>query len=290
MFGQKKAQQNNGYPDLTGKDAIGVLSDFEPLINLVDQDGSTIVSFDSNFRYDLDREAKAEMLGMNLKEKGNAISFKVDDVQITEVAPNGMQFATANVLMNLKQIINQESSESRYVLHTLSLALPAVSRNDDGSFNHLSLIDIRMALADKIVDAASFALDNYLGGDKALQAQHGTTASQERAAHLNIWSNNEQKSVAASKPTLWSLFQTWPLFKKIGAGVLALFVGWMFIVFVSGFFKPSFPSAMVEADVLNQLQNSPEATNAQVQLTRETLKQMGLDPANVQSDLGCLAH
>ena len=48
--------------------------------------------------------------------------------------------------------------------------------------------------------------------------------------------------------------------------------------------------AATDAATIAQASTSPEATNAQVELTRETLKQMGLDPGKVQSDLGCFAH
>ncbi|MCP2041176.1 hypothetical protein L1281_001770 [Neisseria sp. HSC-16F19] len=292
-----------GKYEVTAGEQLGVLAQFEPMFSLSDQDGSTVINFDSNFRYDLDREAKAEVLDINLKEKGNSVSLKVENVAIAEVDPSGMQFVTADVMLKLKKAQNGVNSDRAQVLHKLALALPALSRDASGNFTHLSLIDIRMALADKIADAASFALESYFG--KIQPAGQAASAFQSRAAHLNVWAEGQaattqEPAAATAKPetaaaatvapatTIWGLFKTWPVWKKAVTGVFALFMGWLVLVYASGFVRPV--SSLGGADTIAQLQTSPEAHNAQVELTRQTLKEMGLDPANVQSDLGCLAH
>lgn len=292
-----------GKYEVAAGEQLGVLAQFEPMFSLSDQDGSTVINFDSNFRYDLDREAKAEVLDINLKEKGNSISLKVENVAIAEVDPSGMQFVTADVVLKLKKSQNGESNDSTHVLHKMALALPALSRDASGNFTHLSLIDIRMALADKIADAASFAFESYFG--KIQPAAPAASAFQSRAAHLNMWAEGQaapaqESGAAATRPetvaaapaapatTIWGLFKTWPVWKKAVTGVFALFMGWLVVVYASGFVRPI--NAVGGADTIAQLQTSPEVHNAQVELTRQTLKEMGLDPANVQSDLGCLAQ
>jgi len=249
-----------------------ILETFEPLISIYQDGEQKIICFDSNFRNDLNREAKTKTVSTGDKN----ISFKVGEPVLKETYSDGMQIVEADILISV--------SGHQSVLHQLNLALPAVSKNEDGSFNHMGLLDIRMILADKIADAASAALENYFGTGGQSSGHPKEDNLRHRAEALNVW---RQSDPIPANPTLWSVFGGWKPWKKVAAVLTA---GLVSVAVVSAAISLLSAPAATDAATIAQASTSPEAANAQVALTRETLKQMGLDPGKVQSDLGCLAH
>ena len=148
----------------------------------------------------------------------------------------------------------------------------------------MGLLDIRMILADKIADAASAALENYFGAGGQSSVHPKENNLRHRAEALNVW---RQSDPVPEKPTLWSVFGSWKPWKKVATVLTA---GLVSVAVVSAAISLLSAPAATDAATIAQASTSPEATNAQVELTRETLKQMGLDPGKVQSDLGCFAH
>lgn len=260
------------------KQIQNVLETFEPIFSIHNQNhGDTpkvVIAFDSNFRNDLNREAKTETIST-----AEGLSFKLEKPVLQETDPDGMQFVSANILMT---VAGQQKK-----LHTLLLALPAISKNKDGSYNYLSLLDIQMTLSDKVVDSAASALEDYVAGRTSSNKQTVSNDVRRKADALNVWNKPGHETTTSTKPTLWSVIRSLKRWQKIAGGIVA--VGLAAIVILPTADMLTKPTAADPSNIA-EMQISPETTNAQVALTRETLKQMGLDPSKVQSDLGCLAQ
>lgn len=262
-----------------------VLDTFDPIIFIEEKDNVTAVTFDSNFRNDLNRGPKLIFLKHNYFHKGCSLSITLEEINITE-EKNGMQLVDAIVHLNAKS--SSPDDEEKIILHKMNLALPAIAKNGD-NFQYLNLFDITVDLKDRLADSVSSAMESHVRSDFV---QNENAVQSTQIAALNPWNqvNQDQNDffLQDKKPsnTILSLFKMWPVWKKATFSMVCLLVLFSLAINIKGLI---FTNSSVNTAVAKEFKNNPEAIDAQVNLTRETLKGMGLDPTNVQNDLGCLA-
>lgn len=262
-----------------------VLDNFDPIIFIEEQDNVTAVTFDSNFRNDLNRGPKLIFLKHNYFLKGCSLSITLEEVNIVE-EKDGMQLVDAIVQLNAKS--SSPDDEEKIILHKMNLALPAIAKNGD-NFQYLNLFDITVDLKDKLADSVSSAMESHVRSDFV---QNENAVKSTQIATLNPWNqlNQDQDNFfpqgKKSSNTILSVFKMWPIWKKVTFSMICLLVFFSLAINVKDLI---FTNSDVDKTVAKEFKNNPEVLDAQVNLTRETLKGMGLDPTNVQNDLGCLA-
>lgn len=246
-----------------------VLDLFDPMIVFEEKNEVSVVTFDSNFRNDLNREAKILYLKDNFLAPNCSLAVSVEDIEIVN-EEEGMQIVEADVYLHTQSGENKDKIK----LHNMRLALPAISKNDD-KFVYLSRLDLTLTLKDKVVDSAAKAMEACAyGGRKNEEVS--------KIAALNPW--NEVTNT--QNLSILGVIKTWSIWKKLTVSVVSVLVIFSCLAYFKNLI---FATSGINETVLMETQNNSESLDAQVRLTRETLKGMGLDPTKVQNDLGCLA-
>lgn len=250
------------------KEIITLLGEFQPYISIFTENDITVINFDSNMTYDLNREPKKIHLEDNYFKKNTFISMKVGDVKLINGKDN--KFLEADIDLYLG--INGFEDKKKVNLHKIKFLASELEEID--------IYKIKLLLNDKVADAVSQALDQNYSSDVMNYQANDNSSKTHRLNGPDINELGSQSDIQKNS----SKRKTWKYGKKLGIGILSLFIVTTSLWGVKSFlFNSTEPS-------ITEIQNNPDAINAQVQLTRETLKSMGLDPSKVESDLGCLAQ
>lgn len=259
-----------------------VLINFEPLVRIFSwntENNEVAISFDSNFSYDSARTPKMVIFSLKTKESFNALGFSVNTTEFEH--KNGVTTCTTKITISQQNSTvtsdTDESSEKiEYLLGSMDLVLPAVgSKNNQHIYIEESVI--QEAVRDSILDEYSFALDQYLNNRTIQPTAVAVTPSQEL--------QYQSQTMSISKHTKASTGFKWYQWAGIVLGTL--FILW---IIASAIGAASSKNSAIDNAVLNAMQQDPSAVDSQVKLTRETLKEMGLDVSGNNADLGCLAQ
>lgn len=251
-----------------------ILNDFNPIIEFSIQDGVSVIVFDSNFIKDLNREPKMVYLQHNFFQKGGSISIECEQINFENDSEIKKLVLKTNI--NLIGILctNNVKIEEKILLHQIRLVVGEPVEK----FENLPNTDIYLSLKDKIADATAIAFESLNGN--FINDSTKTAIDTSKSIQDGI-SPKEDKEIKNQK------LRNFPFLKsRISKGIFIFLIGFFVAYFA---FKANNSSSFRQIGAAD-MQNDPNAINAQVQLTRETLKSMGLDPSKVQSDLGCLAQ
>jgi hypothetical protein len=239
----------------TSDSPINILEEFNPYIGIAVKDDTTVVTFDSNYYIDVNREPKVIFLKNNYLQKGGSISIKLGDVALIDAPNVGAMTVNADINLYASLDIHCQddadakqsfTAEEKITLHQLQLLIPNIDQVADANSK------LRLIISDKIADAVATAFDNSMGDTLKKTVYPSTIKDITKNKYINV-----------------------KFITLVLATALIMYAGYAFM----------HPEQKHTSEVLE----SPEAINAQVELTRETLKSMGLDTSEVQSDLGCLA-
>lgn len=262
------------------------MEQFNPEIRIVAVDqGDVVVMFDSASEFDAARSPKA----LRISRKFSELSIDVGDFVETVERDGGMEYR-GEVSLVVKSALNDE------VKHTLAapvLWIKAASRNRKKGavpYNFYSASDVTMAVRVGVATALGHALAEFFEKEDQLdsfvrmpaQAAVAQTISESRAAQpggrvglpVRQYSN---ASPAANKQQFRK--------KVLLAAVVAPLAVYGLLWLGGTVAKKPDPIQNAVARVMKQ---DPKSMQAQVELTKETLKQMGLDPGK-SGDIGCLA-
>lgn len=253
---------------------IAELADFNPELHLFRDDDRTLVVFDTNLACDQKRAPRSVAL-----KPFDSITLKVEGFD----QPEDKDGATV-----VKGIIALEASDGTHTLADCELVFaPAPQKGgkrrpaQTAAEPVFPVADVEYLVRQRVSDALSAALVRYGSVLETVPyaAPAGAVAVQAPAQGAGLLAAPPRplvggNRVAANGKAGWKRY-------AVAAAIP--------LVLVAGFFavvgKKKDP---LEMAVANAMAQDPKMIEAQVNLTQETLKQMGLDPGKA-ADLGCLA-
>lgn len=253
---------------------IAELADFNPELNLFRDYDRMLVVFDTHLACDRKRAPRSVAL-----KTFDSIALKIDGFD---------QFEYKEGATVVKGVIALDVGEGSQTLAECELVFAPQKggkkrTSQTAAESVFPVADVEYLVRQSVSDALSAALVRYgsvlettlfaTGGSVAVQAPAkgvGLLAAPQRPLVGGIGGNR----VAANGKAGWKRY-------AVAAAIP--------LVLVAGFFavvgKKKDP---LEMAVANAMAQDPKMIEAQVNLTQETLKQMGLDPGKA-ADLGCLA-
>lgn len=258
------------------------LPDFAPELRVVARGTASnrlVLSFDTATDIDLQRSPRVVMVDTT---GVLSISTSVDDLKCEDSALRRYVTGKINLLTN-----TGEDDPAKYLLADFKLALECDGKRDkEGKFSfppeHEIEQIVRQGVADAFADASldmvadpvvagvsSGSMDSrrYEGGDSQSWMPRPALGY---AGTGSIRANAGTSKARMSKKMLAFL------------GVLGV------LLLVAVFRIMAAPSDPVQVAVNKALANDPRARDEQIEITRQTLREMGLDPGK-NGDLGCLA-
>jgi len=258
---------------------------FAPGLHVYEAEGHLHIVFDSQSASDVNRSTRVVRIPNSFKQLSIATYGFTD-------SEDGGRFQTilGKVLVNAK---SQNDENTEYELADIKLTLVAdvdrggsVLKVDPSEISYTIRQACSAALSEALFEhyqryiaAKAFpeATLHHGGGSQQRQFKEGpiTRAS---GVHGAGPSSRPQQSQGAEAPGFW---------RRHGLKVACAIPPTILVVLLLGaYIKP--PSSPVDSAVARQMANDPESIKAQVDLTKQTLQSMGLDPGQ-GGDLGCLA-
>lgn len=269
------------------------MEQFNPVLNIVAVDESdVVVTFDFGSTNDEGRAPKALRIGRKFTE----FSMTVTSFEALGQDETGERKEYRGVVKLVIKPVDGEIEE--YVLAEPRLWLHAESRNrKKGSqlYNYHSADVVTRAVRNGVADAVSRALAGFYGKegqvDTLMRApglsgggSESVTMSESRKIPNGL--TNAVQSLIA--PVVAANDEQGEK-KRFRRNVIAAAIATPLIVFsllsLGGALKKNDP---IQDAVAKAMAHDSRSTQAQVELTKETLKQMGLDPGK-SGDIGCLA-
>lgn len=234
------------------------MKSFEPIIHIIEDQQSLLVMFDSGWDHDVTRMPRLVRVTLPIQD----LSWKMDAEQLPldESIPS----------YPISLIVKSSDGESSY-------ALGSITPEKSGGQAHAG------AIYQGIANSFSRALLLYLS-QKSQPVVPSVEIGQKAGSPVHrgkpqaIGSYDDGRS-NRSRPILKSVAQAAAV-----AVVLVAVTGF----FVSIPFMGSNAADPIQTAVAQNMAQDPASITAQVELTKETLRQMGLDPG-AAGDLGCLA-
>lgn len=256
------------------------LPDFAPELRVVARGTASnrlVLAFDTATDIDLQRSPRVVMVDTT---GVLSISTSVDDLQYEDSVLRRYVTGKINLLTNAGA-----GDPAKYLLADFKLALECDGKRDkEGKLNfppeHEIEQTIRQGVADAFADASldmvadpisATATDGhpYIGGEPQ------AWVARPALAYAAAGASAVRTSTAASKT-------------RMSKKMLA-FLGVLGVLLLVAVFKiMAAPSDPVQVAVNKALANDPRARDEQIEITRQTLREMGLDPGK-NGDLGCLA-
>ena len=249
------------------------LPDFQPDLRVVARGTASnrlMVLFDT--ATDADRKRTPRLVTINT-EGVKSIMPSVEDLIVAETVGD-KQLVTGKIYL----LAEGGSDPAKYLLSDFALELLSSGRpNKEGAFPFPPLSEIDQALRQGVADAFSDA-SLYLLSSPA-------EPSQAVVQGVSPWSGmmpapafaHHGRASDAATPSQRKRMLT----LMIGIPLLVMALVW-------GVFKIITPRDPVQAAVAQALATDPRARDEQIEITRATLREMGLDPGK-SGDLGCLA-
>lgn len=262
------------------------LPDFVPELRVVANGSAShrlVLVFDTATDLDLLRSPRIVMVDT---EGVTSITTSVEDLAVEETLLR--QFATGKI-----QLVTQKGAAegSKYLLADFKILIEAVGKPDKGGkMNFPPASEIEQLIRQGVADAFSEASIDMIHNDQSAAATSSPSSlvdqgpSRSAAAWGPRLAMAQQGVGHGSGATRGSAGSRAHMSKKMMAA-LALLA----LLLVVAIFKIATASNdPVQVAVNKALANDPRARDEQIEITRSTLKEMGLDPGK-NGDLGCLA-
>ncbi len=250
------------------------MDNFAPELRIFGNDEQLVVAFDSLSRMDVKRAARSIQIPATFKQ----LSFALDGFDsATDVGGRRTVAGKINLIST-----EANGGDTKHELASCQFVLPANGKPKNGVFQFPTVEQVEFAVRQGVSDALVAALTNFYSvGSSDVVAGHqvvmtpaysgmGATPAVPEASRRRAAANDEPK--ASRRKMALAI---------VGAPVLIWFLAW-------GGAKVFTPSAPVQDAVARAMTQDPASVASQVELTKQTLQQMGLDPGQ-SGDIGCLA-
>lgn len=269
-----------------------MLEQFNPKMQIVAVDAdNALITFDSAAEYDMERSPIAMRVARNFSE------IKLHVADVVDV-PDGDRDSKRAFRTKLKLSVKSGNGELReHDLATFHLQISALSKPKRGApaTDFPTAAAVTNAVRQGVASALAEALNDFASREGELALGHHIASAPYPTA---LGATGNLKATAARMPSMaQSLLKgrgaaneadlDRKKFRKqmITAAIVTplIVIGAMWAISS----KPV-PADPIQDAVAQAMIQSPAAAQAQVELTKETLKQMGLDPG-AAGDTGCLA-
>ena len=224
-----------------------------------------IITFDSNFICDQNRNVQITVVDKKFFDSNPQCILKKKE-EFDNV--DGNTKCSYDLILEPRS----EASGTKNVINIASMQfhIPAIEYSKkEQKYQYIEENIVEAIIREKVIDIFSEAMDNYL-----ICQQMPIQELKAIPSELNrnvIYSNSEE--VKKTKNSL-----KW--YHWLGMGVAA--------ILLISFMTPK--KTPIDTAVYNAMQQDPASVESQVELTKKTLKEMGLDVNNTGSDLGCLTE
>lgn len=246
---------------------------FTPDLRIFANEDALVVHFDTRSPLDTQRAARCVQVSKNFKQLSFALEG-FDAQSITDDVGKGYRSIGGKIVLTV--ITDASSEEKRFDLAYCNFVLPAIGGKPKkgGVFHFIPTEQFEYVVRQGVSTAFSAALSEYCNScrSQGISIVGSQLQSTPTVQGVNVTSGAANDDNAFKRKLVMSV---------IAAPILTLFVAWG----GSSFFNQSSP---IEEAVARQMVQDPESIAAQVELTKQTLKQMGLDPGQ-SGDIGCLA-
>ena len=254
------------------------LTDFAPELRVVARGTASnrlVIVFDTATDLDLKRSPRIVMIDT---EDVTSIATSVDEITVEDQVLHQVVSGTINLLTQ-----KNSNEPVKYLLAQFQLQLDgAVKGAKDGKliFQPLAEIEqiIRQGVADAFTDASlEMVSESAPAGEYRGPETHERQPWTPRPtpAYASAGHALSMRASASAKPRLS---------KKMVA-----FIGVLAVLLLAAALKiMAAPADPIQTAVNKALSNDPRARDEQIEITRQTLREMGLDPGK-NGDLGCLA-
>jgi hypothetical protein len=259
---------------------------FTPVLRVIPVDeNAAVVMFDFASAHDEQRAPKV----LRLPRKFAELSTEVSDFVASPEEPGKFK---GSIKLMIKQLIKDTKEDPLELL----LATPCLRFHAKGNKTLPSGQAITNAVRISVADALSSALLHFYDREAQIDLQRRSPPPDlaPSPAPIAIAPHPARGGLISSLPLPLfgapaknnAMALASPRYRKpmIVAAALVLVVG--FLAWMGGPFKRSDP---IKEAVAQTMAQNPQSVLSQVQLTQETLKQMGLDPGK-SSDTGCFSQ
>lgn len=254
------------------------MDNFSPELRIFGLDAVTVVVFDTLSALDKARAARTVYLPKNIKQ----FAFRLEGFNAeSKVDLGDRRTITGKIIL----VGTDDAGETNYELAAPVFLLAAIGKaNKDGTFNFATVDEVEYNVRQGVSDALIGAMGDYFAAASAPAASVAQApypvmtpigAQSQGAAVVST----RVRGVAAANDEKKS-YRRKMAFAIIGAPLLIWFVAWG----GSHLLRPANP---IEDAVAKAMRQDPSSVQAQVELTKQTLQQMGLDPGQ-SGDIGCL--
>jgi|GEM_PF-1824350 len=274
------------------------MEQFHPNITIVSVEPTQIaVMFDSCAAFDSARSPKTVIFPRQFKELRVAVTGFLDK-------PESDIWKQKEFSGEIKLVVTTGDGEVEFTLAQpeLWIASTGQERKGDRPFIFPSAHDVMMAVRQGTAAALARALDEFLGRESDFSGYHrasglykGQDSTMVKAAAHNTgesyWAIGAIPRLLRSRGARASANDAGDSGNKqyrkrlIVAAVVSPVLVFVICAVVGRFWSKDDP---IHAAVAQEITQSAPSMQAQVELTKETLKQMGLDPGK-SGDVGCLA-
>lgn len=252
---------------------------FSPELRIFGDGDQLVIAFDSLSAFDAKRAARSIRIPSAFKQ----LSFSLEGFDKDSVTDVGDR---RTVVGKIKlAIVGDDGQETFNELADCRFIIPAFGKAKNGVFPFAPVEHIEYSVRQGVSDALVMATANYYasrstGATSGVMAGHQgmmppalvvapATAGSDEALRARPAANDGAKTSRRK------------ILLAVGAPLFILFLAW-------GVLKASAPVSPIDEAVARAMASNPSSVASQVEMTKEVLKQMGLDPGQ-SGDLGCLA-
>ena len=249
---------------------LKLLNEFEPLVKILPwgdiNDKKLIITFDSNFICDQNRSVQVTVVDKKFFESNPQCIIKKKEFNNTE----GNTECSYDLVLEPRS----ETNGTKSIINVASMQfhIPAIEYSKkEQKYQYIEEDVVEATIREKTMDIFSEAMDNYLICQQMPIQELKAFPFQSESNRSVIYSNLEEgKKIKNSLK--W--------YHWLGMGMAA--------ILLISFLTPK--KSPIDTAVYNAMQQDPASVESQVELTKKTLKEMGLDVNNSGSDLGCLTE
>ena len=253
------------------------LPDFAPELRVVARGTASnrlVIVFDTATDLDLKRSPRIVMIDT---EGVTSITTSVDEITADDRVIHQLVSGKINLLTQ-----KDGAEPVKYLLAEFQLQIEGGKSGKDGKLSYPPQGEIEQIIRQGVADAFTDA-SLEMTSEPAPAGEYRVQDSFERQP----WTPRPAPAYASAGPAL-SMRASAAAKPRLSKKMIA-FIGVLAVLLLAAALKiMAAPADPVQAAVNKALANDPRARDEQIEITRQTLREMGLDPGK-NGDLGCLA-
>jgi len=254
-----------------------VMDNFAPELRIFGNGDQLVVVFDTLAGMDMKRAVRSTRIPADFKQ----LSFELDGFDKDSVVDVGDR-RTVTGRINLFSL-DVSGKKDRHELSSCQFVLPVIGKSKKGGSQFAQVEQVEHAVRQGVSDALVAALTDFhalrpVGGDNVAGNQAIMARGDNGMSAAPAVAEMPRRRAAANEEP--KAYRRKMALAIVGAPLMIWFLAW-------GISKVLTTSSPIEDAVARAMAQDPASVASQVELTRQTLQQMGLDPGQ-SGDIGCL--